>query len=158
MHPVSVREKEKQELKVQKEKETKSLPSVQCKLREQESRGSASMCRDFNIDPASYIDNGSTEDQVRAAILENLESTGAPVSTGVRVTETAEDKYRSAAVDALLMRGGVEVENPADGARNLMGMSLRDMAIDCLSQDGKNEGLNRRSADELYAMLQKKDL
>lgn len=118
-------------------------------------QGITSMCRDFNMDPASYIENGSTEDQVRAAILENLRSTGAPVSTGVRVTETAEDKYRSAAVDALLMRGGVEVENPADGARNLMGMSLRDMAIDCLSQDGKNEGLNRRSADELYAMLQR---
>ena len=27
------------------------------------------MCRDFQIDPASYIQNGSTEDQVREAIL-----------------------------------------------------------------------------------------
>lgn len=118
-------------------------------------QGITNMCRDFNIDPASYIENGSTEDQVRAAILENLRSTGAPVSTGVRVTESAEDKYRSAATDALLMKGGVSIDNPAEGARDLMGMSLRDMAIDCLSQDGSYEGLNRRSADELYTMLQR---
>ena len=35
------------------------------------------MCRDFQIDPASYIQNGSTEDQVREAILNSLRTSGA---------------------------------------------------------------------------------
>lgn len=113
------------------------------------------MCRDFQIDPASYIQNGSTEDQVREAILNSLRTSGAPLSTGVNVVGAAEDKYRAAAADALLMRGGVNVETPADGARDFMGMSLRDMAIECLSQEGSAEGLNRRSAEELYSMLQR---
>lgn len=113
-----------------------------------------SMCRDFNVEPDQYIQNGSTEDQVRAAILEGLRSTGAPVSTGVRVTETAEDKYRAAAVDALLMRGNVELDNPADGARDLRGLSLKDMAIECLEQDGQTiPGLHRRSANDVFTMV-----
>ena len=113
-----------------------------------------SMCRDFNVEPDQYIQNGSTEDQVRAAILEGLRSTGAPVNTGVRVTETAEDKYRAAAADALILRSGLQLDNPAEGARDLMGMSLRDMAIECLNQDGQSvPGLNRRSNEEIFNMV-----
>lgn len=113
-----------------------------------------SMCRDFNVEPDEYIQNGSTEDQVRAAILEGLRTSGAPVSTGVRVTETAEDKYRAAAADALILRSGIALDNPAEGARDLMGMSLRDMAIECLNQDGQAApGLNRRSNEEIFNMV-----
>ena len=36
------------------------------------------MCRDFDIDPVEYIDNGSTVDQVRAAIVEKLRSARGP--------------------------------------------------------------------------------
>lgn len=113
------------------------------------------MCRDFSMEPDTYIQDGMTEDQVRAAILENIRATGAPVNTGVSVGTSAEDKYRAAASDALLMRGGVNVENPAEGARDLMGMSLRDMAIECLGQEGRADGLNRRSADDIYSELQR---
>lgn len=113
-----------------------------------------SMCRDFNVEPDQYIQNGSTEDQVRAAILESLRTTGAPVNTGVRVTETAEDKYRAAAADALILRSGIQLDNPAEGARDLVGMSLRDMAIECLNQDGQSTpGLNRRSNEDIFNMV-----
>ena len=54
------------------------------------------------------------------------------------------------------MRSGMDLERPADGARNFMGMQFRDLAIECLQMDGCCEnGLNRRGSDELYAMLQR---
>ena len=39
-----------------------------------------SLCRDFEIDPAKYIQNGSSLEQVRAAILESMKQTHTPIS------------------------------------------------------------------------------
>lgn len=104
-------------------------------------------------DLITYI-NGSTEEQVRAAVLEHLRSQHSPVATGIQVTDTQEDKFRRAAADSLLMRSGMTLERPEDGARSLMGMSIRDLAIECLQRDGSSESnLNRRSSDELYTMM-----
>ena len=112
------------------------------------------LCTEFGLDARSYIDNGSTEEQVRAAVLEHLRSQHSPVATGIQVTDTQEDKFRRAAADSLLMRSGMTLERPEDGARSLMGMSLRDLAIECLQRDGSSEtNLNRRSSDELYTMM-----
>lgn len=47
------------------------------------------------------------------------------------------------------MRSGINIEKPAEGARELMHMSLRDLAIECLSAEGQT-GLNRKSAEELF--------
>lgn len=112
------------------------------------------LCTEFGLEARSYIDNGSTEEQVRAAVIEHLRSQHSPVATGIQVTDTQEDKFRRAAADSLLMRSGMTLERPEDGARNLMGMSIRDLAIECLQRDGSNESnLNRRSSDELYTMM-----
>lgn len=112
------------------------------------------LCTEFGLDARSYIDNGSTEEQVRAAVLEHLRSQHSPVATGIQVTDTQEDKFRRAAADSLLMRSGMTLERPEDGARSLMGMSIRDLAIECLQRDGSSESnLNRRSSDELYTMM-----
>ena len=54
----------------------------------------------------------------------------------IQVTDTQEDKFRRAAADSLLMRSGMTLERPEDGARSLMGMSIRDLAIECLQRDG----------------------
>ena len=62
------------------------------------------MCRDFGVDPADYISNGTTVDQVRAAILEQLRTNRAPLSTSVQVTGSGEDEFRRDASDALLLR------------------------------------------------------
>lgn len=117
------------------------------------------LCREFNVsaeDQARYLTEGTTVDAVRAAILDGMIQGGTPIqSRGVAtVTVDAQDRFREAAADALLMRSGMELQNPADGARQMMGMTLRDLAIECLAAEG-HTGLNRRSPDELYNMLQR---
>ena len=116
----------------------------------------SAMCRDFGIDPTEYINNGSTIDQVRAAILEQLRTGSGPISTGVHITGTGEDDFRRDASDALLMRSGqVAVEKPTDGARQLTAMSLRDLGIECLAREGQRGAteLLRMAPDELYGEL-----
>ena len=116
-----------------------------------------SLCREFNVsddDMRNHIVNGSTVDAVRAAILEGMRASKAPVLQGVVVVEDAQDKFRRAAGDALVMRSGIAIETPAEGARELMGMSLRDLAIECLTAEGQS-GLNRRSNDELFDLCQR---
>lgn len=114
------------------------------------------LCREFNVsaeDQARYLNDGTTVDAVRAAILDGMMQKSAPIpQRGVAdVTASAEDKFRAAAADALIMRSGMQLQNPAEGARDLMGMSLKDLAIDCLQAEGQS-GLNRRSAEEIYNM------
>lgn len=116
------------------------------------------LCREFNVsaeEQARYLNDGITVDAVRAAILDGMMRTGAPIQTrgtaSATVTEDAADKFRAAAADALIMRSGMTLQSPAEGARELMGMSLRDLAIECLSAEGQT-GLNRRSAEDLYGL------
>lgn len=110
------------------------------------------LCRSFSVDPTEYIRNGQTMDQVRAAILDNLIQTGAPAN--VSVTRDEGDTFRERASDALMMRSGVQVEHPAEGAQQLRNMSLRDLAIECLSREGQDAmALLRMSSDDLYGEL-----
>ncbi|WP_235847443.1 phage major capsid protein [Intestinibacillus massiliensis] len=112
-----------------------------------------SLCRDFDIDPAEYIkDADATPDTVRAAIIEKQRREHAPVRA--RVTADEDDKYRAAAADAMVMRAGLAVEKPAEGAAALRGMSLRDLAVECLSRSGDG-GAVRLSRDDLFAEMQR---
>lgn len=115
-----------------------------------------SLCREFSVsaeDQARYLNDGITVDAVRAAILDSMRQNSAPIATRgtAEVTGSSEDKFRAAAADALVMRSGMQLQNPAEGARELMGMSLRDLAIDCLASEGQT-GLNRRSTEDIYDM------
>jgi hypothetical protein len=114
------------------------------------------LCREFGVDATKYINNGTSLSDVRAAVLNHLRQNNSPIATRgtgeANVTADEQDKFRAAMADALVMRGGVAVEKPADGARELMGMSLRDIAIETMQREGET-GLNRRSSDELYTML-----
>lgn len=117
-----------------------------------------SLCREFGIESEKvdkFIENGSSTNEVREAIIENMRSKGAPINTGGRadVTQDEADKYRAAAADALVMRGGVEIGKPVEGAKELMNMSLRDFAIDCLQKETGAYDLHRKSSDELYKEL-----
>ena len=96
------------------------------------------ICRDFGLEADTYIQDGSTVDAVRAAALEYIRQHGAPVParSNAQVTESAEDKFRAAAADALVMRSGMALDHPAEGARQMMGMTLRDLAIECLTSEG----------------------
>lgn len=112
------------------------------------------MCREFGVEADAYIKDGNSLDSVREAILEHLRKNGSPIPArgSADVTGSAEDKYRAAAADALILRSGMTLENPADGARQMMGMTLRDLAIESLSNEG-HTGLNRKSPDEILDML-----
>ena len=108
--------------------------------------------RDFSMDVTSFVESGATVETVREAALEHVRKHGAPISAHGSVTMVDEqDKFRAAAADALVMRSGMSVERPAEGARELMGMSLRDLAIESLEMEG-HSGLHRKSNDEIYQM------
>jgi len=97
------------------------------------------LCREFDIDPQKYIDEGTTMDNVRAATLDVVKLRMKPVTTGggdFRVEKDEADKFRAAASDSILMRAGKEPEKPADGARELRGMRLRDLAVECVTRKG----------------------
>lgn len=108
------------------------------------------LCREFDHDSAEHIRHGHTVDQVRAAILEAQRTAGTPAH--VQVTRDENETFRQRATDALMMRAGIQVENPAEGANELRAMSLRDLAIECLSREGRNtNSLLRMTSDDLYA-------
>lgn len=115
----------------------------------------SNLCKSFGIDPADYIANGTSLEEARAAVLETLKKTQAPIpQRGVEVTRDEEDKVRAAAVDGLMMRSGVEVKAPTDGANRYRNISLRDLAIECLIREGGNANeLIHRTNDDLYAEL-----
>ena len=92
------------------------------------------LCRQAGMDPAEYISNGATMDTVRQAAVDYLLKHGAPVSS--RMNGDEGDNFRQAAVDAMLLRTGVNVQNPAKGAEEMRGYSLRDLAIECMARDG----------------------
>ena len=110
------------------------------------------LCREFDTDPAEYISSGSSLDQVRAAILEGMMQTGAPVN--VQVTRDEGDTFRERASDALMLRSGLRIDRPTEGADELRGMSLRDLGIECMSRDGQDTmRLLRMQPDEMYREL-----
>lgn len=112
------------------------------------------LCREFDMDADTYIKNGKTAEEVRAAVIENLIQKKPPVNTGVRVGEDAGDKFRSAAVDGLMLRSGISLEHPAAGAEEFRSISLRELAIECLRTDGEDAArLFRMGNDEIYEKL-----
>lgn len=117
------------------------------------------MCRDFHIsekEQRKFIEGGSSVEAVKDAILDKLKKENGPISSrgmgDVSVFGASEDKYRAAAVDGMLMRGGISIEKPAEGAKEFQGMTLRDLAIETLQSEGES-GLSRKSNDELFGML-----
>lgn len=132
------------------EGEIRGAEDIQRALQQERTRISeiTSLCREFGLDDQmqGFIDAGNTVENVRAAVIDHMRQNGAPLSGHAEVEKDEQDKFRDAASDALLMRGGVTLEHPAAGARELMGMTLRDLVIECLAAEGQ-AGMNRRSAD-----------
>lgn len=110
------------------------------------------LCRQVGMDPKDYISSGASMDTVRAAAVEHMIRHGAPVQTGAR--DARQDDFRAGAVDAMLMRAGVPVERPAESAEQFRGMSLRDLAIECMARDGEGSttSLLRMGKDDLWGL------
>ncbi|MBD5395607.1 MAG: hypothetical protein HDR71_15405 [Lachnospiraceae bacterium] len=114
------------------------------------------LCREFGMekDLQKFISGGNSVESVRSAVIEHMRQNGAPLNSRVSVETDEQDKFRNAASDAMLLRSGLKVERPAAGARDMMGMTLRDLAIESLAAEGQT-GLNRKSADEIFMMVQR---
>ncbi len=116
----------------------------------------SSLCREFGMDTSiteKFIKDGTSMEAARAAVLNELKKNKGPLN--LRVTADETDKFRDAAADALLMRAGVNVAKPAPGATDLRGMSIRDIAIECMVRcDGRNANeLLRMDRSDLYTEL-----
>lgn len=90
------------------------------------------ICRKFEMAPDDFIASGAHVEEVRKAVLEKL-AQNRPSST-VRMGQDETDKFRSAAVDGLLLRGSIAVAKPADGADAFRGMRLLRLAEDCVER------------------------
>lgn len=116
----------------------------------------AAMARDFDMDLQRFIQDGTSVNKVRAHVLSQLRANHAPIpANSVQTEARGEEEYRRDVSEGLMLRGGVvNVQNPSTGARRFGGMSLRDIAIDCLSREGRDpRELLRMGADELYSEL-----
>lgn len=125
-------------------------------LLEQERARSAEigeLCRSFGMEAGPYIRGGSSVDSVRAEILKKLQAEKSPLGlraeSTVQVTTDEQDKVRSAASDGMLLRCGVSVEKPVDGANEFRGMTLQSVAAECLMRSGVTNA-NRLGRDELF--------
>lgn len=102
--------------------------------------GISALCRDFGLEPDEYIRSGKSIQEVQNAVIEKLRANNKPSDTA-RASVGAEDrdKFCRAAADAILLRGGVEIATPAEGATELRSMRLRDLMIDCIERDGNSK-------------------
>ncbi|WP_141826031.1 peptidase [Clostridium sp. KNHs216] len=114
------------------------------------------LCRSFQMEDraAGYISSGTELDAVRAEILTALQQRNAPLPVGaeptnVGVTRDEMDKVRAAAADGMLMRSGISIEKPAEGANEFRGMSIKDVAVECLMRFGDSKA-HRLSNEELF--------
>ena len=165
---LNLAEKEERELTAEEQEEfdslQKSIDSITNaqadnginadEIREAESKRCAeivTLCRSFGMNADEYLRNGSTVAEVKDAIIEKLANEHAPIALNGVVTVDENDKFKRAAADALLLRAGINVEKPAEGAKDLRGMSLKDMAIRCLDDNS----LYGKSADDVFDMLQR---
>lgn len=116
----------------------------------------ASLCREFGMEAQmqEFIEKGKTVENVRDAVIEQMRRNGQPLGGRVVVETDEQDKFRAAATDALILRGGVPLQKTAPGAENIQGMSLKELAAECLEKDGVT-GARRKSADELFTLIQR---
>lgn len=86
------------------------------------------------------IVSGKTVDEARKAIMDKLmERTQEPPKySGIEVGISDREKFRAAAEDGILLRGGVDVEKPSVGAMELRGFTLVELARECLKRSGRN--------------------
>lgn len=86
----------------------------------------------------AWIESGATVDTVRKEIMDQqmAEPIKVKAEPDVVVGADERDKFKAAATDALAMRCGLKVDKPADGAKELRGATLFDMAKESLSRAG----------------------
>lgn len=109
--------------------------------------------RGIDINANDFVERGVSVEDVNKEVLKRFMENGAPSTSGIKVTTDEADKFRSAASDALMMRGGITLVKPADGARDLRGMRIRDLAIECAQRAGISNAQRLNDDDLLRRAL-----
>ena len=105
------------------------------------------LCRHFNVDSEEYIRSGADLASVQSAVLLKAKSSQVPPAN-ITVVQEESEKYRAAMTDALLLRSGVQIEKPAEGANELRSMRLRSVVEDVLEREGVSN-VHRMDENEL---------
>jgi len=96
-------------------------------------------CRKAGLPPEfarKLVDSGQPLDKCRELILDEMGARSQVLGGHVELGQTDGEKFRSAAADSLALRSGVRLEKPADGAADLRGRSLSQLAEECLDRSG----------------------
>lgn len=100
-----------------------------------------SMARKFDVlDLAEKaVEDGTTVAAFQAVVLDHLAAKKAPEMPGFQaeVIADAGEKFRAAATEAVLIRGG-----RANGQNDLAGLTLRELARECLTRAGQRSPMN----------------
>ncbi len=91
-------------------------------------------------------DPQTTPDHAARRIIDHLRASNVPFGARAHaaVGVDSREKIRSATTDALCLRLGIPVENPADGAADLRGCTILEMARQALEANGTStRGLSR---------------
>lgn len=85
------------------------------------------------------IVGGKTVEEAQRAVLDKLsERAKNPGFSGIEMGREEKDKFRAAADDALLLRAGFSVDQPSQGAQELRGYTLVELARECLRVAGQS--------------------
>ena len=112
------------------------------------------MCRQFGIEDQqreAWLNSDVSIETVNRSVLEILSARQAaqPTAGKPQFGAAEEDKMRAAYRDAILLRNGLNVEKPADGAEKMRYMSMRDIAIDMLLRADERDVM-RLAPEELF--------
>ena len=105
------------------------------------------LCRHFGVDATEYINNGTSLSDAQRSVLAIVNERNIPTAN-IQMGDQEEDKYRDAMSDAILLRGGVQLENVAPGAQDLRGMRVRSMIEEVLAREGV-ANVHRMGEEEL---------
>ncbi len=105
--------------------------------------GIVAVCKRYGTEDMTLglITGGKTMDQAREAVMDELKKRSEkanPGFSGIEVGITDREKFRTAALDSLCLRGNIKIEKPAPGAMELRGFSLVELARECLRMSGRS--------------------
>ena len=101
------------------------------------------LCKKHNCGELSeklIAEKASVED-AKTAVLDVLSKRSVPLANAspvISMGKTDNEKFRNAVADGLLLRAGVEIEKPEDGAENFRRFSIKEVAREIARRNGEN--------------------
>lgn len=111
------------------------------------------MCRHFGVDAGDILARGLTPAQAASELVRQQMENNPPLSRGIEVTDDEGDKFRRSVTDGILLRGGISLTTPAEGANAYRTMSIRDIAIECMERGGDSADYRHMNSDDLFSAV-----